>query len=278
PAGSSGSAWTGSQSADAGPRSSTRRSPVSARGRRLPARLRPPRPGDVRVHARDRPPRRRPQRAGVAIFDVVTGLHAAIGILAALMERGERGEGQHIALNLLSSALSGWSTRPRATRPRQQSPAPGQRPPEPLPLRALPDGRPGHHHLRGQREPVLRMCQALGVPDLATDPRFCSVRLRNVNGTSCASSWSRPSPPMAWTTGPRPCRPSAFRAPPSWTSPRACSARLTRPGADRPGGQPRDPAGPLIRNPVTFSRTPVAYPKPRPIWTRTGRPCVRGSP
>ncbi len=47
-----------------------------------------------------------PQRAGVAIFDVVTGMHATIGVLAALHERAVSGKGQHIVLDLLSSAQS----------------------------------------------------------------------------------------------------------------------------------------------------------------------------
>src|SRR5699024_2318091 len=45
------------------------------------------------------------QKAGVAIFDVVTGLHATVGILGALQEREHSGKGQHIAVNLMSSAL-----------------------------------------------------------------------------------------------------------------------------------------------------------------------------
>lgn len=48
-----------------------------------------------------------PQRMGVALFDVVTGLHAALGILAALREREASGLGQHIDVDLMSSALSG---------------------------------------------------------------------------------------------------------------------------------------------------------------------------
>lgn len=47
------------------------------------------------------------QKAGVAIFDVVTGLHATVGILGALQERDRSGKGQHVAVNLMSSALSG---------------------------------------------------------------------------------------------------------------------------------------------------------------------------
>lgn len=61
----------------------------------------------IKVESPTGDPDRDPQRAGVALFDVITGLHAAMGILAALMERRSSGLGQHLALDLFSSALSG---------------------------------------------------------------------------------------------------------------------------------------------------------------------------
>ena len=42
----------------------------------------------------------------ISVFDVFTGLHSAVGILAALHHRDVTGEGQHIETNLLSTALS----------------------------------------------------------------------------------------------------------------------------------------------------------------------------
>ena len=48
-----------------------------------------------------------PYRAGISVFDVMAGLHATIGVLAALNRRHETGRGQHVEVNLLSSALSG---------------------------------------------------------------------------------------------------------------------------------------------------------------------------
>lgn len=48
-----------------------------------------------------------PQKAGVAVVDVLTGLHASVGILAALRHRDATGEGQHVEVSLLSSLLSG---------------------------------------------------------------------------------------------------------------------------------------------------------------------------
>ena len=47
-----------------------------------------------------------PTKVGVALVDVVTGLHAVYGILAALRHRDLTGEGQHVEVNLLSSLLS----------------------------------------------------------------------------------------------------------------------------------------------------------------------------
>ena len=48
-----------------------------------------------------------PFRSGISVFDVMAGMHATIGILAALNTRHETGRGQHVEVNLLSSALSG---------------------------------------------------------------------------------------------------------------------------------------------------------------------------
>ena len=48
-----------------------------------------------------------PYRAGISVFDVMAGNHAVIGILAALRHREATGKGQHVEVNLLSSALSG---------------------------------------------------------------------------------------------------------------------------------------------------------------------------
>ncbi|MGI5460981.1 CaiB/BaiF CoA transferase family protein [Streptomyces sp. CA-249302] len=47
-----------------------------------------------------------PVKAGVALVDVVTGLHASLGILAALRHRDRTGEGQLVEVSLLGSLLS----------------------------------------------------------------------------------------------------------------------------------------------------------------------------
>ena len=47
-----------------------------------------------------------PQKAGVALVDVITGLFAAVGVLAAVRHRDRTGEGQRVEVDLLSSLLA----------------------------------------------------------------------------------------------------------------------------------------------------------------------------
>ncbi|MGM5069153.1 CaiB/BaiF CoA transferase family protein [Rhodococcus qingshengii] len=55
-----------------------------------------------------------PAKAGVALVDIITGLHAAIGIQTALYERFSSGTGQLVEVNLLSSLLSALSNQASA--------------------------------------------------------------------------------------------------------------------------------------------------------------------
>lgn len=47
-----------------------------------------------------------PTKAGVAVVDVLTGLHAAVGVLAALRHRDRTGAGQHLEVSLLGALVS----------------------------------------------------------------------------------------------------------------------------------------------------------------------------
>ncbi len=50
-----------------------------------------------------------PFRAGISVFDVMAGLHATIGVLAALQSRHDPGRGQHVEVSLLSARrCPGW--------------------------------------------------------------------------------------------------------------------------------------------------------------------------
>ena len=76
-----------------------------------------------------------PQKVGVALVDVLAGLFASVGILAALRHRDHSGEGQRVEVDLLSSLLAGLVNQASAYTVAGVRPRPtGQRAPEHLPL------------------------------------------------------------------------------------------------------------------------------------------------
>ena len=50
-------------------------------------------------------PGRGPMRVGIPIADIVTGLHAALGVLTALMERQKSNQGQWVQASLIESQI-----------------------------------------------------------------------------------------------------------------------------------------------------------------------------
>ena len=58
-----------------------------------------------------------PMRAGVAVCDVITGLHAAVGILAALQRRADRGSATTSRSTCSARPSPVWSTRPARSWP-----------------------------------------------------------------------------------------------------------------------------------------------------------------
>ena len=47
-----------------------------------------------------------PTKTGVALLDVITGLYGAIGVLAALHERGRTGRGRHVSVSLFDASVA----------------------------------------------------------------------------------------------------------------------------------------------------------------------------
>jgi crotonobetainyl-CoA:carnitine CoA-transferase CaiB-like acyl-CoA transferase len=121
-----------------------------------------------------------PYRAGISVFDVMAGLHATIGLLAALHRRNETGRGQHVEVNLLSSALSGLVNHSSAyvaagvVPLRMGNSHPSLFPYEPLPCA---DGE--LIITAGNDQQFRRLAEVLGVPELADDPRFARTQDRN---------------------------------------------------------------------------------------------------
>jgi crotonobetainyl-CoA:carnitine CoA-transferase CaiB-like acyl-CoA transferase len=128
------------------------------------------------------PPDGEPYRAGVAVFDVMAGLHATIGVLSALHHRAATGRGQHVEVNLLSSAMSGLVNQTSAFVAggvvpfRMGNSHPSLFPYEPLPCA---DGE--LIITAGNDGQFRRLCEVLGVPELVDDPRFGRNEDRTAN-------------------------------------------------------------------------------------------------
>ncbi len=123
-----------------------------------------------------------PMKAGVALTDILTGLYAVIGILAALRHRDATGEGQYIDLALLdvqvatlaNQALNYLAT---GTPPSRL----GNAHPNIVPYQAFATAD-GHLILAvGNDRQFGRLCQVIDRPELATDPRFRTNPLRVAN-------------------------------------------------------------------------------------------------
>ncbi|MEU6577341.1 CoA transferase [Streptomyces sp. NPDC046805] len=206
-----------------------------------------------------------PYRAGISVFDVMAGNHATIGILAALRHRDATGEGQLVEVNLLSSALTGLVNHSSAfvaggTVPYRMGNAhPSVFPYEPLPtadndliVAAANDGQ------------FRRLCEVLGIPEVADDPRFARNADRTVHReqlrpllverlvTRGADEWFTLLVEAGVPSGPINTIDGGFAM------------------ADRFGLEPVVTAGegeravPTTRHPIRFSATPAGYRLPPP--------------
>ena len=206
-----------------------------------------------------------PYRAGISVFDVMAGNHAVIGILAALRHRDATGEGQHVEVNLLSSALTGLVNHSSAYVAAGRGAVPdGQRAPQRLPLRAAADRRQRPHRGRRQRRPFPQALRGARHPGDRRGPALRPQRRphREPRGTA-------PDPhraPRAQGRGGvvRPAR-RGGRA----VRPDQHHRRRVRDGGAvraRPGrrGRRGRPGVPTTRHPIRFSATPASYALPPP--------------
>lgn len=112
-------------------------------------------------------------RAGIALFDVVTGLHGLIGVLAALHHRDATGEGQHVEVSLLASALSGLVNHTGAFAAAGVVPhRMGNAHPSVYPYQTFPTGDRDVVIAAANDRQFRSLCDVLDIADLADDPRF----------------------------------------------------------------------------------------------------------
>jgi crotonobetainyl-CoA:carnitine CoA-transferase CaiB-like acyl-CoA transferase len=123
-----------------------------------------------------------PQKVGVPIVDIMTGMYAVIAVLAALARRTESGQGEHIDIGMLDVGVSFLANQAMNSllsgKPARRS---GNAHPNIQPQDVF-RARDGYLVLAvGNDEQFARLCDVLGRPDIAQDERFTTNagRVRN---------------------------------------------------------------------------------------------------
>ncbi|HEX2580351.1 MAG TPA: CaiB/BaiF CoA-transferase family protein [Dongiaceae bacterium] len=209
-----------------------------------------------------------PTKVGVAVADLMCGLYAVIGILAALHHRNESGEGQHVDLSLLDTQVASLSYLAinylvAGVVPQRL----GNEHPSIVPYSVVPCSD-GHFILaNGNDSQFERFCVFAGHPEWAKDPRFAtnSARVKNrricyalieaVTRTKPQSYWIEGLTSVGVPVGPVNTIDQVFADP-------QVQARDMRIRMDYPlaGAGAID----LVANPLKFSKTPVRYDLPPP--------------
>jgi len=123
-----------------------------------------------------------PEKVGVAITDIVTGLYSVIGIQAALRQRETTGRGQHIDASLLDASVAVTANQAMNFLASGEVPQRlGNDHPNIAPYRVF-ELSDGFIILAvGNDGQFARLCAILKQPDLAQDARFTSNELRVAN-------------------------------------------------------------------------------------------------
>src|ERR1700686_1456925 len=121
-----------------------------------------------------------PVRVGIPVADLPAGIFAAMGILVALLERQQSGEGQWVTSSLLGAQIAMLDFQAaRWTIAHEVPGQAGNNHPTSIPTGVFATSD-GHINIAAAGNDIYnRCCRALGAPQLATDPRFTSGKARS---------------------------------------------------------------------------------------------------
>lgn len=123
-----------------------------------------------------------PMKVGVALTDILTGLYATIGILAALNHRSETGQGQHIDTALLDVQVACLANQAMNYLTTGKAPARlGNAHPNIVPYQDFPTADGDLILTIGNDTQFRKFAEVAGHPEWADDPRFASNQARVAN-------------------------------------------------------------------------------------------------
>jgi crotonobetainyl-CoA:carnitine CoA-transferase CaiB-like acyl-CoA transferase len=206
-------------------------------------------------------PAGQPMKVGVALVDVLAGLYATIGILVALRHREASGEGQLVEVDLLSALLASLVNQGSAYTIAGAVPERlGNRHPSISPYEVYATGEGELVLAIGNDRQFGELCEEIGAPELAADPRFATNPARVEHREALTAELERrlaARPAAEWAATLLERRVPAGQV----NDLGAAFAFAERLGLDPTVAIPREDGGAvsLTRNPIRLSATPPTY-------------------
>jgi len=202
-----------------------------------------------------------PQKVGVAMVDVITGLYTAVGLLAALRHRDRTGDGQRVDVDLLSSLLAALVNQASAyTAGGVVGRRMGNAHPSIAPYELFDTGDGDLVLAVGNDRQFERLCATLGCDQLADDERFATNAARVAHRDELRAvlhARLAHAPAAHWAE-----RLVAVGVPAGEVNDVAGAVDLARRLGLDPVVEIADDAGRPVRvgrNPIGLSRTPAVY-------------------
>jgi crotonobetainyl-CoA:carnitine CoA-transferase CaiB-like acyl-CoA transferase len=207
-----------------------------------------------------------PQKIGVALSDILTGLYTTIGALAALAYRDKTGRGQHVDMGLLDVTIAAMANQAMNYLVTGKAPTMmGNAHPNIVPYEAY---RAADHYIilaTGNDGQYQRFCDVAGRADLAEDARFATNRdrvenrgvlgpiLRDIIAAQSRSFWLAELEKVGVPCGPINNLEQVFDDP-------HVQARGARREVEHPAGG----LIPTVANPIRLSESPIQYERAPP--------------
>ncbi len=228
--------------------------------------------------ARDELPGGGPQKAGIPIADLITGMYATIAVCAALANRAATGIGQHLDLALLDSLVAvlanqGANYLATGVSPKRL----GNAHPNIVPYQAFRTADGDVILACGNDNLFRKFCEVADCRHLAVDPRFATndkrvenraeldATLAGVFAKRTTRDWVEALEGAGVPNGPINTLEQVFAEPQAIA--RGLRLELAHPAAGQVS---------LVRSPMRFSATPVEHERPPPVLGQHTDEILRG--
>jgi len=219
-----------------------------------------------------------PQKAGIPIADIMTGMYATVAVCAALAHRAESGIGQHLDLALLDSLVAVLANQGANYLATGVSPQRlGNAHPNIVPYQTFKTADGDVILACGNDNLFRKFCEVAKCQQLATDERFATNRKRVENRTELTAllndifrerttrEWTEALEAAGVPNGPINTLEQVFREPQAVA--RGLKIEIPHPLAGKVA---------LTRSPMRFSETPVEHSVPPPLLGQHTDEILRG--